>query len=223
MKNSLDHIAFIMDGNNRWSKKNNLDKYSSYKKGAYKLLEITNFIFDNYKINYVSAFALSKNNLKRGKMLLNIIEKILIDFLDKSKDEKKIEFNIKFIGDLNFLPKKILLRLKKFDNFNKKNRKKLLIYLNYSGKEDIYKASLSLKRLKKNNLKNFENFLSTNKIPDPDMLIRSGGYKRLSNFLLYQVSFTELFFSNKLWPDINKTDIKKYINQFYKIDRKFGI
>ena len=155
-------------------------------------------------------------------MLLNIIEKILIDFLDKSKDEKKFEFNIKFIGDLNFLPKKILLRLKKFENFNKKNRKKLLIYLNYSGKEDIYNASLSLKSLKKNNLKNFENFLSTNKIPDPDMLIRSGGYKRLSNFLLYQVSFTELFFSNKLWPDINKTDIKKYINQFYKIDRKFG-
>ncbi len=211
-----------MDGNNRWSKKNNLDKYSAYKKGAYKLIEFSNFIFDNYKINYVSAFALSKHNFKRGKNLLNIIEKILINFLDHTKDKKKIKFNIEFIGELNFLPKSVVDRLKKLKNINKKSKKKLIIYLNYSGKDDIHNAFTSLGGLKKYNIKNFENFLSTVKIPDPDILIRSGGYKRLSDFMLYQVSFTELFFSNKLWPDMKKLDIKKYIDKYYKIDRKFG-
>ena len=211
-----------MDGNNRWSKKNNLDKYSAYKKGAYKLIEFSNFIFDNYKINYISAFALSKHNFKRGKNLINIIEKILINFLDHTKDKKKIKFNIEFIGELNFLPKSVVDRLKKLKNTNKKSKKKLIIYLNYSGKDDIHNAFISLGGLKKYNIKNFENFLSTVKIPDPDILIRSGGYKRLSDFMLYQVSFTELFFSNKLWPDMKKLDIKKYIDKYYKIDRKFG-
>ncbi len=211
-----------MDGNNRWSKKNNLDQYTSYKKGAYKLIKFTNFIFDNYKVRYVSAFALSKHNFKRGKVLLNMIEKILINFLDQSKDNKNIKFNIKFIGDLSFLPKNLTDRLKKFENSNKKNNKKLLIYLNYSGRDDIHNAFFSLKKIKKNNLKNIENFLLTADIPEPDILIRSGGFKRLSDFMLYQISFTELFFTNKLWPDINTSDIKKYISKFYKIDRKFG-
>ena len=155
-------------------------------------------------------------------MLINMIEKILINFLDQSKDNKNIQFNIKFIGDLNFLQKSLVERLKKFENINKKNKKKLLIYLNYSGRDDIHNAFFSLKRYKTNNLKTIENFLSTTKIPEPDLLIRSGGFKRLSDFMLYQISFTEFFFSNKLWPDINTTDIKKYINKFYKIDRKFG-
>ena len=79
-----------------------------------------------------------------------------------------------------------------------------------------------MSKSKKHNIKNFEKFLLTSSIPDPDILIRSGGYKRLSDFMLYQVSFTELFFSNKLWPDIKKIDIKRYIDKFYKIDRKFG-
>ena len=211
-----------MDGNNRWSKKNNLDKYSSYKKGAYKLIKITNFIFDNYKVKYVSAFALSKHNFKRGKMLLNMIEKILINFLDQSEEKKNIQFSIKFIGDLNFLPKSIVDRLEKYENINKKSKKKLLIFLNYSGKEDIKKAFISLKKQKKNNYKNIENSLLTANIPEPDILIRSGGFKRLSDFMLYQISFTELFFSNKLWPDMNTADIRKYVNEFYMIDRKFG-
>ena len=211
-----------MDGNNRWSIANKIDKYSSYKKGANKLIEITNFIFENYKINYISAFALSRHNLKRGKLLLNMIENLLVDFLDQSNKKKNINFRIKFIGQLNFLPKKVVLRLKKLEELNMKSKKNLIIYLNYSGKDDIHHALTYMSKSKKHNIKNFEKFLSTSKIPDPDILIRSGGYKRLSDFMLYQVSFTELFFSNKLWPDIKKIDIKRYIDKFYKIDRKFG-
>ena len=211
-----------MDGNNRWSIANKIDKYSSYKKGANKLIEITNFIFENYKINYISAFALSRHNLKRGKLLLNMIENLLVDFLDQSNKKKNINFRVKFIGQLNFLPKKVVLRLKKLEELNIKNKKTLIIYLNYSGKDDIHHALTSMSKSKKHNIKNFEKFLFTSNIPDPDILIRSGGYKRLSDFMLYQVSFTELFFSNKLWPDIKKIDIKRYIDNFYKIDRKFG-
>ena len=85
-----------MDGNNRWSKKNNIGKYESYNRGAKKLIEITNFIFDNYDVKYISAFALSKHNMKRGSTLINIIQKVLIDFLDKNNDKGKNKFNIKF-------------------------------------------------------------------------------------------------------------------------------
>ncbi len=211
-----------MDGNNRWSKANDIDKYKSYKKGANKLIEITNYIFDNYKINYVSAFALSKHNFKRGKMLITMIENLLIDFLNQSREQKNIKYRVKFIGNLNFLPSKLIESLKKHERLNIKSKKTLLIYLNYSGKDDIHRSINFLSKFKKYNLKNFKNSLDTAKFPEPDMLIRSGGFKRLSDFMLYQLSFTELFFLNKLWPDIKKADIKKFIDQFYKIDRKFG-
>ena len=211
-----------MDGNNRWSKKKNVSKYEAYKKGANKLIEITNFIFDNYDINYVSSFALSKHNFRRGSNLINILKKILFDFLITSEHNNNFNFSVKFIGNLKFLTKKELERIKKFENKNLKSKKKLLIYLNYSGKDDIFNASKSINKSDKFDTNTFYKHLSSGETPDPDILIRSGGYKRISDFMLYQISFTELFFTKKLWPNLNKSDIKNYINQFYKIDRKFG-
>ncbi len=211
-----------MDGNNRWSKKKRISKYEAYKKGANKLIEITNFIFDNYDIDYVSSFALSKHNFRRGSNLINILKKILFDFLITSEQNINFNFSVKFIGNLKFLTKNELEQIRKFENNNLKSKKKLFIYLNYSGKDDIFNASKSINKSDKFNSSTFYKFLSSGKTPDPDILIRSGGYKRISDFMLYQVSFTELFFTNKLWPNISKTDIKNYINQFYKIDRKFG-
>ncbi len=211
-----------MDGNKRWFKKNTISKYESYKKGANKLIEITKFIFENYDINYVSSFALSKHNFSRGSNLINILKKILFDFLINSEQINNFNFSVKFIGNLKFLAKKELELIKKFESKNQKCKKKLFIYLNYSGKDDIFNASKSLYKLGKFDLNTFNRYLSSGQIPDPDILIRTGGYKRISDFMLYQVSFTELFFTNKLWPDLKKTDIKNYINQFYKIDRKFG-
>ena len=123
---------------------------------------------------------------------------------------------------MKFLTKNELEQIRKFENNNLKSKKKLFIYLNYSGKDDIFNASKSINKSDKFNSSTFYKFLSSGKTPDPDILIRSGGYKRISDFMLYQVSFTELFFTKKLWPNISKTDIKNYINQFYKIDRKFG-
>ena len=211
-----------MDGNNRWSKKKNISKFEAYKKGAIKLVEITKFIFKNYDINYVSSFALSKHNFRRGSNLINILKKILFDFLIHSDQTSNFNFSVKFIGDLNFLNKKELEEIRKLESRNLKCKKKLFIYLNYSGKEDIFNASKTIYKLDTFNINTFHKYLSSGDIPDPDILIRTGGYKRISDFMLYQVSFTELFFTNKLWPNINKADIKNYINKFYKIDRKFG-
>lgn len=205
-----------MDGNNRWSKKNTISKYKSYKIGAEKILRLSNYIFSNTDVDIISAFALSSNNLQRSSGLINVIKKVLYDSLVEI-NKIDLNFNIRFIGNLNILDsetKKAIL------NLNNRNdlKKKLLIYLNYGGREDIEQAA------KKNNksIAHFKNNLITNKISDPDILIRTGGYNRLSNFLLYQLAFTEIFFVKKLWPDFNTTDLKKLISKFYKIERKFG-
>ena len=211
-----------MDGNHRWSKKNNIPKYDSYKLGANKLLELTRFIFENYNINFVSAFALSKHNLKRGSSILNIIKKVLYDFLDRYKNENDYKFNIIFKGDLTIFPKKLVNDLKQLQTSNNKFKHNLIIYLNYSGKDDILSAIRSLYKSIEIKDSTFKNFLKSSSIPDPDMLIRSGGFKRLSDFFLYQVSFTEFFFTNTLWPDLKKSNIKNFIKQFNEIDRKFG-
>ena len=222
MYNKINHVAFIMDGNNRWSKKNSISKYESYKKGAEKLIEVSNFIFNNYNINYVSAFALSKHNFKRGSVLIDIIKNVLIDFLEPSNETNNFKFRVLFKGNLNFLPSKIVERLKKFQNNNLKSKKTLIIYLNYSGKEDITNALKTLSLSNNLNIKNLDNHLSSAGIKDPDILIRTGGFQRISDFMLYQISFTELFFTSKLWPSIKNKDITKFIEKFNKIDRKFG-
>ncbi len=210
-----------MDGNNRWSKKNNVSKYESYNKGANKLIEITKYIFNRYDIHYISAFALSKHNFKRGSVLIDIIKKVLIDLLEPTNDIGKINFKVRFKGNLNFLPKKIVEGLRKLEKNNLKSKKTLTIFLNYSGKDDILNA-LKLLKSKKLNKFDLADYLSSAGIPDPDILIRSGGYSRISDFMLYQLSFTELFFTNKLWPSINGHDVKRFIEKFNKIDRKFG-
>ena len=209
-----------MDGNYRWSKKNNIPKYDSYKYGANKLLELTKFAFEKYNINYVSAFALSKHNLKRGSSIIKIIKMVLYEFLELNKNKNNHNFNIIFKGNLNILPKKLVNDLKYLENSKFKHN--LIIYINYSGKDDILSATKLLNKSININDNIFKKSLKSSSIPDPDMLIRTGGFKRLSDFFLYQVSFTELFFTNTLWPDLKKSNIKKFIKQFNEIDRKFG-
>lgn len=211
-----------MDGNNRWSIKNNKSKYYSYSHGAKKLLELTNFIFNKYEIKYISAFALSKHNLQRGRSLINIIKNVLNDFLKQNLDKNNFNFRFKFKGDLSFLSKKTCKGINDLEKMNKNSEKQLIIYLNYSGKDDIISAVKSLKNLNRVNDKIIKSALLSSDIPDPDMLIRSGGYNRLSDFFLYQVTFTDFFFTKVLWSDMKKSHIKKFINQFNKIDRKFG-
>ena len=212
-----------MDGNNRWSKKNSQSKIKSYSKGAQKLLTISKKIFDNYNIKYISAFALSNNNLNRTKSLIDILKKILLNFLNDEQTILKLNFQIIFIGDLKFVGKDLTKKITKIQNINRNKKQKLIIFLNYSGRKDInlfYAKNINSSFFNPNLIS--KNLLTKN-ITDPEILIRTGGYQRISDFMLYQIAFTELFFLKKLWPDISSTDVTKIINNYKSINRKFGL
>ena len=212
-----------MDGNNRWSKKNNLSKFKGYMEGSKTLVNLSNFIFKNTNTKYISAFALSKNNLNRSKSLITTLKKVLLEFLNKKIDNEILtDFNIKFIGDRSFLNDDLNSKIDQVEKFKSQSKKYLLIYINYSGKDDIKQAVYNYNVYKNKNKLKLEDFLLTKGIPDPDILIRTGGYKRLSDFLIYQSSFTEFFFINKLWPDLKKRDLSNILNKYYLLERKFG-
>ena len=211
-----------MDGNNRWSKKNKTNKYNGYKKGANTIIKLSNFIFHNTDAKYVSAFALSKNNLNRSSNLILTLKKILLEFLNKViEDEITFQFNIRFIGNRNFLSQAINKKIDQLERQKKNNTKTLLIYINYSGTNDIEQAALKYHQNFKK-IDKFNNYLLTSGIPDPDILVRTGGFNRLSDFLIYQSSFTELFFLKKLWPEFTSSDLLDIINKFKKIKRNYG-
>lgn len=211
-----------MDGNNRWSKKKNINIYEGYTSGANTLIKIATHIFKNYEVKYISAFALSKNNLSRSKSIISTIKNVLLEFLNKYEKNYKSNFKIKFIGDLNFLNNKIRDKIEIIENINISSKNKLIIFINYSGQSDITNSITNLNKFSKVNEVSFSKILHTKNLPDPDLLIRTGGFQRLSNFMLYQLAFTEFCFTKKLWPDMNNSDIDRFIKNYYGIDRKFG-
>ena len=213
-----------MDGNYRWSKKNRIDQYESYIKGSKKLLEITEYIFNNFETQYITAFALSKNNLKRTNEKIIILKSVIKYFLDDLESLSKFNFRISIKGNLGFLEKSIINKINDLNSRNHKYKKNLIILINYSGQDDILNSVTKINKLNlKLNRTNFEKNLFLGSIPYPDLLIRTGGYQRISNFMLYQLSFTDFFFLKKLWPDLKKSDVKNIINNFKKINRKFGL
>ena len=212
-----------MDGNNRWSKKKNINKFKSYSKGANNLIQLSNNIFDKTDVKYITAFALSANNLKRSQNIIDTILNILDINLDNAL-KQEINFSISFRGDLRFLSSKLKKKILLLEHKVSKNKKKLIILMNYGGRQDIINTSKKINLTNKNiNIKNFYKYSILSGIPDPDLLIRTGGYQRISDFLLFNISFTELFFTKKLWPDLKFIDIEKFINKYMKIERKFGL
>tara|TARA_A100001011_G_scaffold108035_1_gene114619 strand:+ start:1403 stop:2044 length:642 start_codon:yes stop_codon:yes gene_type:complete len=212
-----------MDGNMRWSKLKKLNYFDSYLAGAKNLLNLSEYIFNNYNISYISAFALSKNNLKRSPKLISTLKDVLEYFLNSVQKDSKKSYQVIFKGDKSFLKSYLLKKIDKLENLNTNRSKKLFIYINYSGQDDILEACKKLIKSKKRvNYNNFIDNLVTGNIPFPDMLIRTGGYKRISDFMLFQSSFSELMFTDKLWPNFKKVDLDKFIQNYNKIDRKFG-
>lgn len=213
-----------MDGNNRWSIKRKINLFDSYLVGSKKLLSISNYIFSNYETKYITSFALSKNNLNRPSEKLKTLIKVLEYFVDDKHKLNEFKFNILIKGNFSFLNRKLIKKINELNHDNKNYSKSLIILLNYSGQDEIFDSVKQIvKNKEKVNKHNFEKNLLLNDIPNPDMLIRTGGFKRISNFMLYQLAFTDFFFTKKLWPDINNNDIKKFYNIFYKLDRKFGL
>lgn len=211
-----------MDGNNRWSKINGKNKHQSYSKGANNLLELSNNIFNKTKVSYITAFALSKNNLNRSKSIIRSIIKILDINLDQTLN-KEINFSISIRGDLSFLSFEMKKKINLLNKKNINNKKKLIILLNYSGRQDIIDTSLKIINSKKKfDIENFASNSILSGLPDPDLLIRTGGFQRISDFLLFNISFTEFFFTKKLWPDLKYNDVLRIINKYNNIERKFG-
>ena len=207
-----------MDGNNRWSKINKTNLSKSYKSGAEKLFKIVDHCFFYHKINYVSAFALSSHNLSRPKKIILPIMKLLDFYLDEFLTSTfKYKYNIRFIGNFKIFNKETVKKILYINSQNKYS-KTLIIALNYSGSDDVIRAA----KLFKNNKVKFPDLLSTAKFPNPDLLIRTGGYQRLSDFFLFQMSFTEIFFLKTLWPNLKIRSVDIVVDKYFKIERKFG-
>ena len=221
--NPLNHVAIIMDGNGRWGLKNKNSRNEGHKAGLKTIEKIIKETI-NQKINYLTLFAFSTENWSRPKKEINYLFNLLENFLvNKIDDLHKQNIKLKIIGIKNF-SKKLNKLLKSSEKKTYKNKTlQLNLAINYGSKLEIINA---IKEIKKNNNKitekNFSNYLQTKNIPDPQILIRTGNTKRLSNFLLWQLAYTEIFFENKLWPDFNEKDYIKIIKKYKKIKRNFG-
>jgi len=223
--NQLNHVAIIMDGNGRWGLKKKKSRNFGHIKGIKSVETIVKSSLIK-KIPYLTLYTFSTENWRRPESEINF----LFDLIRKSLKKKinkiiKQGIRVNIIGNRKGLPKDIVEIVKLIEKKTLKNKKITLnLALNYGSKEEIINAcnKLVVKKNKKINLKSFENKLYTKNIPDPEILIRTGGTKRLSNFLLWQLAYTEIFFINKLWPDFNEADFNKIIINYNKIKRNFG-
>ena len=221
--NPLNHVAIIMDGNGRWGIKHHNSRNKGHKAGL-KTVETVIKIALEKKISHLTLFAFSTENWKRPKTEISFLFKLLENFLKKKINEfNKNQIKLKIIGEKKF-PKKLNKLLITSEKKTKNNLKlQINLALNYGSKKEIINAIKLLNKKKlKINEKNLSNKLYTGNIPDPDLLIRTGNTHRLSNFLLWQLSYSEIFFSKKLWPDFNSKDFVDIIFKYQKIKRNFG-
>jgi undecaprenyl diphosphate synthase len=221
--NPLNHVAIIMDGNGRWGIKNKNSRNAGHKEGL-KTVELIIKNSIDYKIKFLTLYAFSTENWKRPKKEINYLFSLLENFLkNKLINFDKYNIKLKVIGKKNF-SKNLNSLLKKAEIKTKNNKKiQVNLALNYGAKSEIIN---SVNKLNKNNLKitekNISSQLYTKNIPDPELLIRTGNTKRLSNFLLWQLSYSEIFFEKKLWPDFTTNDFNKIIRQYRYLKRNFG-
>ena len=221
--NPLNHVAIIMDGNGRWGLKHKNSRNAGHKAGLNTVESIIKQSIKN-KIRYLTLYAFSTENWKRPKKEVNYLFNLLENFLiNKIDDLHKQNIKLKIIGIKNF-SKKLNLLLNLAEKKTSKNSKiQINLALNYGAKFELISA---IKKLQKNkdkiNEKNIEKFLYTKNIPDPDLMIRTGNTKRLSNFLLWQLAYSEIFFVRKMWPDFNDKDYLKIIKKYKNLKRNFG-
>ena len=221
--NPIKHVAIIMDGNGRWGIKHKNSRNLGHKEGLKTVEKIIKSTVKN-KIRYLTLFTFSTENWKRPKNEINFLFSLLENFLiNKINDLEEQNIKLKILGKKKFSKNinKLLLKTEKATHKNK--RLQINLALNYGAKSEIINTIKILNKKKLIiNENNINRNLYTNKIPDPDILIRTGDTKRLSNFLLWQLAYTEIFFVKKLWPDFNSNDYNKILNNFKKIKRNFG-
>ena len=222
--NPVKHVAIIMDGNGRWGLKHKNSRNAGHKAGLDTIEMIIKETI-KYKINYLTLYTFSTENWKRPKKEINFLFNLLQNFLLKKISLlTKNKIKLKIIGDKKLFTIKLQKLLISSEKKTKDNKKlQINLALNYGSKNEILNAfKLINKNKKKISLKNIENNLYTKNIPDPDILIRTGNTNRLSNFLLWQLAYTEIFFEKKLWPEFNENDYNRIIKKFRNIKRNFG-
>ena len=221
--NPLKHVAIIMDGNGRWGIKYKKSRNAGHKAGLKTVEKIIKETIKN-KIKHLTLYAFSTENWKRPKKEINFLFSLLESFLKNRIDElHKQNIKLKIIGNKNFSKKLNKLLISAELRTSKNKQLQINLALNYGSKFELLNA---FKNLKKNNEKinekNLKKYLQTKNMPDPDLLIRTGNTKRLSNFLLWQLAYAEIFFEKKLWPEFNEKDYNKIIKKFKNIKRNFG-
>lgn len=222
-----EHVAIIMDGNGRWAKVRRLPRIEGHKAGINSVRVIVEIAY-KIGIKYLTLYAFSKENWKRPKSEVDALMSLLEEYLDK-EEEKFLREDIRFkaIGRIEELPMNINIKIRRLEELTKsKDKMTLIIALNYGGRTEIIdavnKILMENSRLKKIEEKTFEKFLYTSEIPDPDLLIRTSGEQRISNFLLWQIAYTELWTTPILWPDFSRKDFLMAIKDYQKRERRFG-
>jgi len=221
--NPLNHVAIIMDGNGRWGLKHKNSRNKGHRAGLNTVETVIKETIKQ-KINYLTLFVFSTENWQRPKKEINYLFNLIENFLtNRIEDLHKKKIKLKILGSKNFSPK-----LNKLLNYSEKktfknNKLQINLALNYGSKSELIGA---FKRIKASKItiseKNLSKNLQTKNIPDPDLLIRTGNTNRLSNFLLWQLAYSEIFFEKKLWPSFNEKDYNKIIREYKKIKRNFG-
>jgi len=222
---SPSHIAIIMDGNGRWG----LKKYNDRNKGHYYGLQNINRVIKNcikLHIKYLTLYTFSTENWNRPKKEIKYLFFLFKFFYQKNFNKiNKNNIRIKFIGNLKNIPAYLKVIIKKIQEKTKNNNRITVVFaFNYGAKSELIDAFKKINKNKNNKISEelISNNLYTKNMPDPDILVRTGGEKRLSNFLLWQLSYAELFFIEKSWPDFNFLDLKRIVNKFSGIKRRFG-
>jgi undecaprenyl diphosphate synthase len=222
--NKLNHVAFIMDGNGRWGKKKNKGRNFGHLQGV---KTVQNIVQGAIKLNIpiITFYVFSTENWKRPKKEINFLFSLIsLYFKRELQNVIKNNIKIKILGRMSSLPTLTRNNLKIAINKTKQNKKLIVnLALNYGSKAEIINT---IGKLKKKGIKISEKKISSNlyteNLPNPDILVRTGGQKRLSNFMLWQLAYAELYFLDKLWPDFNITDLKKIIKDYKKVKRNFG-
>ena len=228
----LNHLAIIMDGNNRWAKNKGLPSREGHKVGVKKARLAVEYALEK-KIDYLTLFAFSTENWLRDELEVKDLINLFFQALEEQTPElieEKVKLN--FIGDISRFSKKLINQIERSKKQTQDYRPdlNLIIAASYGGKWDIINAVKEFLKENKNDAQkkkiteaSVQKHLQTNNFPDPDLIIRSGGEKRLSNFYLWQSSYSELYFSNKYWPDFNKNDLDKALDDYFNRKRKYGV
>ena len=219
-----NHVAIIMDGNGRWALQKGKSRNYGHQCGLRAIEKIVDYSIKK-KISYLTLFTFSSENWKRPKKEVNFLFKLLENYFKKNLLKViRNGIKVKIIGNKSKLASNLRKIIKLAENKTRKNKKiSVQLALNYGSKQEIINSmKIANKKKQKITIKIFEKNLYTSGFPDPDILIRTGDQRRISNFLLWQIAYTEIFFVKKMWPDFNNNDFQKILNKFKKIKRNFG-